>query len=792
MKFAESWLREWVDPPLDAEALGEQLTMAGHELDGLVVEGQGLDGVVVGEILEAGPHPDADRLQVCRVSTGSGDPVQVVCGAPNARAGLKSAFAGPGLKLPNGVKLRKSKIRGVESAGMLCSAVELGLGDESDGILELPPGAAPGRSLADVLGLPDAVFDVDLTPNRGDCFSVLGIARDVAAQTDTALAGPSLRPVPAAGDAVHAVELAEPQSCPRFAARVIRGIRAGETSPAWMVERLRRSGIRAIHPVVDVTNYVMMELGQPLHAYDLAKLAGPVRPRLARAGERLTLLDEREVSPDTETVVITDDSGPIGLAGIMGGLGTAVGEDTVDVFLEAAWWPPAVMAGRARRYGLHTDASMRFERGVDPELPPRAIERATELLTAIAGGEPGPAQDHLHADLLPKREPVPLRRERLASLLGARLDDDAVTAILRRLQLDVETTGDGWHATPPGFRFDIVIEEDLVEEVVRVYGYDRIPEATAVAETPLAPVAETRIDMERVADLLLARDYQEVITWSFVEASANEALTGNRSMLELSNPISSELSVMRGTLLAGMLPVAAGNLARQQDRVRLFEIGRSYHGTLDEPREVLRVAAVAIGSAHPEQWSLKSQNIDFFDIKGDVEALCGLTGEPGTFSVGALTHPALQPGQAAVLERDGTAIGLFGKLHPAVARRFDLKKDVFVLELDAEAVFASKLPAAEPVSRFPAIRRDIAIVVPEAVSAAAIRHTVTAASPALVREVRIFDVYRGPGIEAGLKSVALGLILQETSRTLTDADADSVTHAAVNKLQQEFGAELRD
>ncbi|MDZ7643710.1 MAG: phenylalanine--tRNA ligase subunit beta [Woeseiaceae bacterium] len=573
---------------------------------------------------------------------------------------------------------------------------------------------------------------------------------------------------------------------------MVRGIDAGAQSPLWMTERLRRSGLRAIHPVVDVTNYVMLELGQPLHAYDLEKLQGAIRPRFARPGERVLLLDERTVDLRDDTVVITDDSGPIGLAGIMGGLTTAVSDTTCNVFFEAAFWPQDVMAGRARSYGLHTDASLRFERGVDPGLPPRAVARAVELLVAIAGGKAGPPADHLHEEMLPDRHAVRLRRTRLESLLGTRIDAAAVTDILLGLQFYVRADDEGWTVTPPGFRFDIVIEEDLIEEVARIHGYDRIAEATAHIETPLVPVTETRVDLDRVASVLLARDYQEVITWSFVDADSNALLTGAASTLELSNPISSDLSVMRGTLWAGMLRTANSNLARQQERVRLFEIGKSYHGTLDEPVEIVRVAGAALGPVLPEQWGGKPQAIDFFDIKSDVEALVATTGVPECFDFEAADHPALQPGQAARILRDGDEAGVIGKLHPAVARRLDMKKDVFLFELDAAIVFAARVPAASPVSRFPAIRRDIAVVVDDAVSAAQLRTAVAGVAPELVRDVIVFDVYRGPGIEAGLKSVALGLILQETSRTLTDADADSVLDAAVHKLQQEFTAVLRD
>ncbi|HZW58683.1 MAG TPA: phenylalanine--tRNA ligase subunit beta, partial [Woeseiaceae bacterium] len=764
MNIADSWLREWVDPEIDAAAVAERLTLAGHEVDGLHREGAGLDGVIVGEVLRAEPHPNADRLRVCSVSTGEGEPVQVVCGAPNVVAGMRSPLALPGTRLPNGVKLRRSKIRGIESQGMLCSAIELGLGDESDGILELPQSAKPGQALAALLQLPDTVFELNLTPNRGDCFSVRGIARDLAALTGAALAGPPLQALAPNGDGVQRVELPDASACPRFAARVIRDIDPAARSPLWMTERLRRSGVRAIHPVVDVTNYVMLELGQPLHAYDLDKLTGAVRPRFAQRGEGLTLLDERHIDLDTDTVVISDDSGVIGLAGVMGGLRTAVSEATVNVFLEAAYWPPAVMAGRARRYGLHTDASLRFERGVDPQLPPLAIERASRLLVEIAGGRAGPSVDHVHEEQLPLRTAVFLRRARLRQVLGVDLDTHDVTSILGSLQLGVEERQDGWLVTPPGFRFDIVIEEDLIEEVVRIFGYDRIAEATAVAETPLAGVTETRVDPETVADTLVSRDYQEVITYSFVEAGIDRLMTGADSELVLCNPISSEMSVMRGSLWSGLLLAARANLSRQQERVRLFEFGKSFHGTLASPQETPRLAGLALGPVLAEQWGSAPLAVDFYDVKADLEALFAATGEAASFAFEAHGHPALQPGQTARIVRDGVAVGWLGKLHPAIARQLEIRKDTVLFELDAEQTFAARVPESEAVSKFPIVRRDIAVVVDEAVSAADLRAAVVAAIPKLVRDVHVFDVYRGPGIEAGLKSVALGLILQETSR----------------------------
>jgi phenylalanyl-tRNA synthetase beta chain len=792
MKIVESWLREWVDPDLDSKALGHQLTMLGLEVDGVGVEGDGLDGVVIAEVVEAEKHPDADRLSVCKVSTGGKETIDVVCGAPNVTAGMKSPLAVPGVTLPNGIKLRKSKIRGVVSNGMLCSAVELGLGEESDGILALPGDAPAGMPLAEYLGLPDTVFDLDLTPNRGDCFSVLGVARDISALTGCPLKSPDVVPVAATIDDTLPVEIPLPEGCPSFAGRLIRNIDPAAKSPQWMVERLRRAGLRGISPVVDITNYVMLELGQPLHAYDAARVQGAIRPRLAKQGEKLTLLDEKEVVVNDDTLVIADDSGAIGLAGIMGGLGTAVSDETTDVFFEAAFWPQAFMAGRARSYGMHTDASLRFERGVDFGGQGRAVERATELLLEIAGGEAGPLVHQVQESHLPGREPIALRRSRVSLLLGLDIDDGIVKGVLERLGLSVSQDEHGWEVVAPSYRFDITSEVDLIEEIVRIHGYDAVPETTEVAASPLQAVTESLVDLDRVSATLVARDFEEAITYSFIDERSNAAFAINGSDLVLSNPISSEMSVMRSSLLPGLVSGAAANIARQQDRVRLFEIGKSFHGTLDAPQEVVRIAAVASGSAMPEQWGAHSQAIDFFDLKADLVALLKLAGDASDVSFEPLEHPALQPGQAAAVVRDGRQIGIIGKLHPQTAKRLELKRDAYVFELDALQALASAAPVARAVSRFPVIRRDIAVIVKEDISGDELVQAVAAAAPDLTRDVRIFDIYTGPGIEAGLKSVAISLILQETSRTLTDDDADAAQAAAVQKLRDTFGAELRD
>ena len=792
MKFSEKWLRDWVNPSMGTEELAHRLTMIGHEVDDLEPHGEGLEGVVVGEVLSFKRHPDADRLSVCQVSVGNGEALEVVCGAPNVREGMKSPFAPVGIKLPNGMKLRKARIRGVVSNGMLCSAIELGLGDESDGIVELDDDAPTGMALTDHLGLPDVSFNLDLTPNRGDCFSVLGIARDVAAVASMPMKDPTVTPVKATIDDQHPVDLVHPAGCPRFGARVVRGIDMSAESPTWMKERLRRSGLRSIHPVVDVTNYVMMELGQPLHAYDLACLKGTIRPRLAEECEVLTLLDDKTVKLLPNTLVISDDSGAIGMAGIMGGLSTAVTDKTTDVFFEAAFFTPQMMAGVARQYGMHTDASMRFERGVDPQNQARAIERATELLIDIAGGEAGPLVDHHIAEALPVASKLTLRRSRLSRILGAEIPTERVTQILSDLGLETEQQEDSWDVEIPTYRFDIDVEDALVEEVARIFGYDQIPEETATGNTPLATATESAVDLDRVADTLVARDYQEVLTYSFISEEADTLIAGEKSELILSNPISSEMSVMRSSIWPGLIETASANLARQQERVRIFEIGKTFHGALGKAVEIVRISAIITGDLYDKQWGKSVQGVDFFDIKSDIEALITMTGAAGDFSFVATDHAALQPGQAAKIMRNDEVVGMVGKLHPNITRQFDIEKAALVFELDADACFAAVVPVARTISRFPAIRRDIAVVVKDDVSSSLLLEAAESAAPAFVSSVRIFDVYKGPGIEAGLKSVALGLILQQTSRTLTDEDADTVMSAVLRKLQQDFGAELRD
>lgn len=786
MKVSERWLAGWVDPPVTGDQLVEQLTMQGLEVDGVTPVAEGLVGVVVGQVVDVAPHPQADRLRVCRVDAGR-EVLQVVCGAPNVRAGGRYPLATVGAVLPDGTRIRPTKLRGVESAGMLCSARELGLGEDSGGLLDLGDGAAPGADVVTLLELPDRILDINLTPNRADCFSVAGLARDVAAVGRASVRAPAMPPVPPASAEVAAARVEAVADCPRFALRIINGVSTGARSPLWLVERLRRSGIRAIHPVVDVTNYVLLELGQPLHGYDRHALAGGLVVRHARAGERLVVLGGRELALAPDVLVIADERGPVAMAGIIGGEATGVGAGTHDVILEAAAFAPRAVAGRARRYGLQTDASMRFERGVDPSLQVVALERATALLVGIAGGAPGPITV-IGADSAP-RAPIRLRRARLQAVLGAAVADAEVSDILVRLGLASTATADGWDARPPAFRFDLEREVDLIEEVARVHGYARIEAVAEPARLRPGRAPEDRLPVPALRRRLAARGYREVITYSFTDADLDRRLTGTEGP-RLRNPISSDLAVLRGSTWAGLLQALGHNRARQQDRVRIFEVGRRYRPGEAGLAEDAVCGGLAWGPAWPEQWGRGDAGVaDFFDIKSDVVAALAGIDDLG-FAAGE--HPALHPGQAARIQRAGTPVGWLGVLHPLLVRELDLVHAPVLFELDLAVALAGRGESFTPISRFPAVRRDLAVLVPVAVTAAELVAAATAAAGATLREARVFDVYVGSQVEAGRKSVALGLILQESSRTLTDADVDQILDGVVQRLRRDCAASIRE
>ena len=795
MRINLEWLREWVVVDGDGASLAEELTTAGLEVDEVLPAGPALDGVVVGHVIECKPHPNADKLSVCVVDDGAGRH-EVVCGAPNVARGVKAPFARPGARLPCGAVIAATELRGVVSRGMLCSARELELADDGSGLLLLPEDAPVGAPLGDYLKLDDEILDIDITPNRGDCFSVLGIAREIGAINGRDLHPGRAEPVRAVIEDAFPVELRAGSDCPRFAGRVIRGVPTGLESPLWLRERLRRAGLRAIHPVVDVTNYVMLELGQPLHAYDLGKLSERIVVRRAKPGERLQLLDGEMRELDESVLVIADSSGAIGMAGIMGGASTAVSAETSDIFLEAAHFSPEAIAGRARRFGLHTDASLRFERGVDPEAPPRAIERATALLLDIAGGRPGPTRVAEIAAHLPRRKPIRLRRARVESLLGASVSAREVERLLGRLGIDLRSpAAEEWDATPPSFRFDLSIEEDLIEEIGRLIGYDRIPSTPGVSAAHLGAASEHSVDDERFADLLIARGYHEIVTYGFVDPDLDRAIEPDAKRIELANPISSDLAVMRSSLWPGLLNAARQNLARQRERLKLFELGRQFAaGEPDQPHGILEtpmVAGLVTGSRQPEHWDGAAAEADFYDVKGDVCALLKLTHALEAFSFEASPHPALHPGRSARIMKGGREAGWLGAIHPALQRDLELRRPVLLFALRLDVVRQAEVPKFRPYSKYPMVRRDIALVVDADVEADALLAHARAAAGEWLQKAVIFDVYTGPGIEPGRKSVALGLILQGVSRTLTDADADKAVGAVIDRLERELGARIR-
>ncbi|BCX82697.1 phenylalanyl-tRNA synthetase beta chain [Methylomarinovum caldicuralii] len=795
MRFSEAWLREHVNPPVDTARLVEQLTMAGLEVDAVEPAAPPFSGVVIAEVVAVAPHPDADRLKVCRVSIGRGEPLQIVCGAPNVRTGMKAPLATIGAVLPGGFKIRKSKLRGVESFGMLCSAKELGLAEAAEGLWALPADAPVGEDLRDWLQLDDQVIEVDLTPNRADCLSVEGISREVAVLNRIDWRPRAVEPVPAQHQDVLPVEVAaEVQAaCPRYLGRLIEGIDPQAPTPMWMQERLRRSGLRSLGAVVDITNYVLLELGQPLHAFDAARIEDGIRVRQARAGEKLALLNDQEITLTGDELVIADARYPLALAGIMGGRDSAVSDGSADIFLECAFFAPEAIMGKARRHGLHTDSSHRFERGVDPQLQPRAIEYATRLIMEIAGGKPGPVVETLATEHLPQRTPIRLRRRRISRLLGRDFEAAEVQEILQRLGMEIASVAeDEWQVTAPSCRFDINIEADLIEELARIAGYQNLPVRAPRLPMTLRPVPEGRLPLARVRALLGDRDYREAITYSFVDRTLQETLAPDLAPVVLANPLSADMAVMRTTLWTGLLQALRHNLNRQQNRVRLFEAGLRFCREGETIRQEKMLAGIACGPVWPEQWGAKTRPLDFYDLKGDVEALLAATGRRD-FAFEARRHPALHPGQSAALIETATGQvgGWLGMLHPQIAETLGIETNVFLFEMAQAVLEERKVPALRPLSRFPSVRRDLAVVVGEDVPAGAVVAAVREAAGEWLVDVVLFDVYRGAGLEAGEKSLALGLVLQHPECTLTDEEVDRTVTRVVETLRQRFAAKLR-
>jgi phenylalanyl-tRNA synthetase beta chain len=799
MKISEQWLREWVAVRQDAKALAERLTLAGIEVGAVTPVAAPLENVVVAEILSLAPHPQADRLRVCQVNIGMKAPLTIVCGAANAAAGLKVPAALEGAQLPNGTKITRTVIRGVDSFGMLCAGTELGLEETSQGLMVLDTKAKPGTVITTYLQLDDYQLEVELTPNRGDCLSIMGLARELAALTGARYSPVAVKPVAVKTRRRLGVTLGAKKACARYAGRVIEGINPQASTPVWMKERLRRSGIRSIHPVVDVTNYVMLELGQPMHAFDLDKLSGNITARQARKDETLQLLDGKTLTLDPADLVIADARAPVALAGIMGGQDSAVGSATQNLFLESAWFRPEVIGIRARFYGQHTDSSHRFERGVDPALQRQALERATGLVLAICGGKPGPVTESSSTAHLPKRPPILLRAARIERVLGMSFPPATVEAILKRLGMrTIRTaggkTGRSWKVTPPSWRSDIGREIDLIEELVRVHGYDKVPARVPQAALHVPAVPESRIAARRLRDVLIDRDYQEAITYSFVDPAVQALLSPGDPPHTLANPIASDMAQMRLTLWPGLIKAALYNQNRQQGRVRLFEIGNRFlskpDGTADEQAVI---AGIATGPAFPEQWGIKARPVDFFDVKGDIEALLALGGQR-QFIFQPVRHPALHPGQAAEIVHSGNTdrpIGLVGVLHPQIQAKSGLERSVILFELRLSALQTAISPKFQEISRYPAIRRDLALVLAEAIPAQNVLDNVRRTAGRLLVNLELFDEYRGEGIDSGRKSLALGLTLQDTSRTLNEEDVEAVIGRVVAGLKADFEAQLR-
>ena len=788
MKFSENWLRQHVKTDATRDELAATLTAIGLEVEEMTVLGDALDGVVVARIVSAERHPEADKLQVCQVDAGSHGMLQIVCGAPNARPGLVAPLATIGTQV-GALTIKAAKLRGVESNGMLCSAKELGLDADASGLLELPVDAPVGTPLAEYLGLPDASIELKLTPNRADCFGVHGIAFDVAAATGSTVEPLDALPVPALHEAVLPVDLNAGADTPRFVGRVIEGVDATVATPIWMAERLRRSGVRPVSFLVDVTQHVMLELGQPMHAYDRDLLKGPIGVRNARDGETLKLLNGDDAALDPQFLVVTDAGRVVGLAGIMGGEDTKVSSSTRNIFLEAAHFAPSAIIGRSRKLGLHTDAAHRFERGVDPELPRIAIERATRLIVEIAGGAPGPVIEAVLPQHLPQPQAITLRRARLARVLGTQVADAEVSRILSALGLAVDVTTDGWSVTPPARRFDLAIEEDLIEEIARIHGYDAIPTTLPGGATRLVSPTETRSSEHDARRQLVARDYLEAINYAFVDADLLAKWQLTEGGVALANPLSAELGVMRTRLLPGLVAALGRNAARQQSRIRLFELGKTFAASDDAPVETRRIAAVACGDAAAEQWGEAARTLDFHDLKGDLESLAALSN--ATLEYRASTAPHAHPGRSADVYRDDVRVGWIGQLHPRLQQALDIDADVYAFELELDALQARALPRANPLSKYPSVRRDLAFVVAESVSWDAMRATAKQAAGEVLRDLRLFDRYAGKGVENGFKSLAMALILQDESRTLIDRDVDGVVANVVAALRLKHDAVIR-
>jgi len=795
MKFSESWLREWVNPAITSDELMHQITMAGLEVDDSIAAAAEFTGIVVGKVVSCAQHPDADKLQVTKIDVGAEELLDIVCGAANCREGLTVAVATVGAVLPGNFKIKKAKLRGQLSLGMLCSEQEMGMLDSADGIIELPADAPIGTDIREYLKLNDTIIDIDLTPNRADCLSLKGVAREVAALNDLPFSPKEIPSVKAVIDDEYAVELAAADACPRYLSRIFKNIDIKAATPLWMVEKLRRGGIRSIDAVVDITNFVLLELGQPMHAFDLQKLDGPIVVRKAKQDEKLQLLDESEVTLNDNTLVITDNSGPIAMAGIFGGLATGTSEQTQDILLECAFFSPLAITGRARSYGLHTDSSHRFERGVDYNLQVEAMERASALIIEICGGDIGPVSCVEDQSQLPKAQTVTLSIDDVSSLIGITFTEEQVTLILSSLGMLVEKSHDNLIVTVPSYRFDIAIAQDLIEEVARVFGYNNIPNLAPQNSLEMVARSETCTPELRFKQLLASKGYQEAITYSFVDPKKQAVLHPGEDSLILPHPISVDMSVMRLSLFTGLLDALSYNQKRQQSRVRLFETGLRFvpdENAENGVNQTRMITGVIAGSQSAEQWSGAVTAVDFFDLKGDVEDLLALSGSSQDFDFETAKHSAMQPGQTAAITKQGQVVGHIGALHPKLQKTFALNGQTYLFELKQEALEQGAIAQAGSISKFQASRRDIAIVVDKTTSANKIMKTIKKVGGDLIIGLNLFDVYQGSGIADDKKSLAISLTLVHLERTLEEKEISAAVDNVVAALKSQFDATLRD
>jgi len=795
MRISRNWLTQWVSTSLEATELADKLTLAGLEVQGIASAGPALDKkrILIGEIVEVVPHPNADRLKVCKVDVGKTRKLTIVCGAKNALSGMKVPVALVKARLPD-IEITKSEIRGVQSNGMLCSGAELGLADRSDGLMELDQSAPVGESLSDYLGLADQIIELDLTPNRGDCLGMVGVAREVSALTGCRFTSTEIKKIKPVNKEDLGISLQAPDACPRYVGRAIKNIDMAARTPDWMAECLRRNEVRSINPIVDVTNYVMLEIGQPMHAFDLSKIQGEIIVRMARKGEKLVLLDHSEVKLVADNLVIADRKRTIALAGIMGGDNSAISEKTVDIYLEAAFFAPSAMIGKARRFGMHTDASHRFERGVDSELQLDAVERATELILSIAGGEPGPTRHAVERKALPRRKPIKFDPNGIERTLGIGIPKSSTAKLLKNLGMRTKPSASGWKVTPPSWRFDIVGQHDLIEEVGRCYGFDKIPPRMPNSEARLGRHPESRLSDQQIKRRIVRLGYYEAITYSFVDPGVQEKLTENATRnVRLTNPIADNMSVMRESIWPGLLEAVRMNLNHQEDAVRLFEIGHVFlkGAKKGQHREIKKLAAAVTGPAVPKQWSGERRAVDFFDLKGDLEEILTPTINPEALQFSSTLHPALHPGQAGEILWKNSPIGHIGKLHPTVQKALDIEQDVYLFEVDLTNLNESAIPVFRHISKFPSVQRDIAVLVNRQVESQKVLELVRTAAGNLLAELALFDIYQGERVEKNKKSFACSLTFQSESSSLTSSEVDAIIEKIIRVLGTKLEATLR-